>query len=55
MVGDLAWLDILLGFMFNWGGDLVELGGDGYLVRVSRCFGWVGDSVMLEILVGLDI
>ena len=53
MVGDLAWLDIVLGFMFDWGGDLVGRGGDGDLVGVGRCFGWVGDSVLLEILVGL--
>ena len=41
--------------MFNWGKDLVGLWGDGDLVGLGSCFGWVGDSVLLEILVGLDI
>ena len=44
-VGGLAGLDIALGFMFDWVGDLVRLGWDGDLAGL----GWVC------ILVGLEI
>ena len=53
--GDLAWLDIVLVFMFHWVRDLAGLGGDGHFDGLGWYFGWVGDSVLFNILVGLDI